>query len=58
MRLVENESYKFGIVGSANRNQNHRVGAGVDLTVVSQFDYFKLLVNEDYHSAIPYAVDG
>ena len=46
--LVENEPHKFGIVGSANRNQNHRWEAGVYFTVGLHLDYFKLLFNQAY----------
>ena len=55
--LVENEQYKFGIVGSANMNQNHRWEAGFYFTAGSHFDYFTQIFNEAYQNAIPYAVN-
>ena len=55
--LVENEQYKFGIVGSANMNQNHRWEAGFYFTAGSHFDYFTQIFNEAYQNAMPYAAN-
>lgn len=39
--LVENEQYRFGIVGSANMNVNARYEAGFYFTSKTHFDFFK-----------------
>lgn len=54
--LVENEHYQFGIVGSANLNQNHRWEAGFYFTAGPHYDYFHSMFNESYQNAMPYAV--
>lgn len=55
--LVENERYKFGIIGSANLNLNHRWEAGVYFTAGSHFDYFSEAFNQAYENAMSYAVN-
>lgn len=55
--LVENAQYKFGIVGSANLNQNHRWEAGFYFTAGTHFDYFSATFNQAYESAMNYAVN-
>lgn len=52
--LVENAQYKFGIVGSANLNQNHRWEAGFYFTAGSHYDYFAQMFNESYENALNY----
>lgn len=54
--LVENERYKFGIVGSANLNQNHRWEAGFYFTGGKHYDYFSDMFNKSYENAINYDV--
>lgn len=54
--LVENERYKFGIVGSANLNQNHRWEAGFYFTAGRHYDYFKEKFETSYQNALPYDI--
>lgn len=54
--LVENEKFKFGIVGSANLNQNRRWEAGFYFTSGHHFDYFSDMFNQIYKNAINYAL--
>lgn len=54
--LVENERYRFGIVGSANLNQNRRWEAGFYFTAGKHYDYFANLFNESYESALNYDI--
>ena len=54
--LVENEKYKFGIIGSANLNQNHRWEAGFYFTAGSHYDYFFHMFNESYKDALNYDI--
>lgn len=55
--LIENESYRFGIVGSANLNQNHRWEAGFYFTAGSHYDYFRQMFNSSFQNAIPHDID-
>lgn len=52
--LVENEQYRFGIVGSANLNQNHRWENGFYFTAGRHYDYFKEMFEKTYEGGIPY----
>ncbi|MGL4519592.1 MAG: phospholipase D family protein [Phocaeicola sp.] len=54
--LVENDDYSFGIVGSANLNQNHRWEAGFYFTQGDHFNYFKEEFNNSYQNAMNYAL--
>lgn len=54
--LVENEQYQFGIVGSANLNQNHRWEAGFYFTSGKHFDYFSESFSQSYENAMNYAI--
>lgn len=54
--LVENEQYKFGIVGSANLNQNRRWEAGFYFTAGRHYDYFAQMFNESYKDALNYDI--
>lgn len=56
--LVENESYRFGICGSANLNQNHRWEAGVWFTSGNLYDYFSQQYEAAYAEALPYTSVG
>lgn len=56
--LVENANYQFGIVGSANLNQNHRWEAGIWFTAGSMYDYFSRKFNTAYAEAMPYTPLG
>jgi hypothetical protein len=52
--LVENEKLKFGIVGSANLNENHRWESGFYFTDISVFEYFKKEFEKAYNESIPF----
>ncbi|WP_373835755.1 hypothetical protein [Bacteroides heparinolyticus] len=52
--LVENEKYRFGIVGSANLNLNHRWENGFYFTGGSHYDYFAGRYDEAFENALPY----
>ncbi|HIY88261.1 MAG TPA: hypothetical protein H9824_06115 [Candidatus Bacteroides pullicola] len=52
--LVENDVHRFGIVGSANLNQNHRWEAGVWFTSGPMYDHFSKQFNAAYADALPY----
>lgn len=52
--LVENDKYKFGLVGSANMNQNHRWEAGFYFTSGSHYDFFKESFDNAYNNGIVY----
>lgn len=54
--LVGNKKHQFGIVGSANLNQNHRWESGFYFTSGSHFDYFSETFNQAYINAMDYAV--
>ena len=54
--LLENEKYKFGIVGSANLNTNHRWEAGVTFTAGELYTYFDEAFEKAYKDALPYEV--
>lgn len=54
--LVENDRYQFGIVGSANLNQNRRWEAGFYFTTGTHYDYFAKQFNESYESALNYDI--
>lgn len=54
--LVGNEEYQFGIVGSANLNQNRRWEAGFYFTSGCHYDYFSDMFNKSYENAINYAL--
>lgn len=55
--LVENEQQHFGIVGSANLNQNHRWEAGFYFTAGAHYDFFSETFNQAYENAMNYAVN-
>lgn len=55
--LVENEQYKFGIVGSANLNQNHRWEAGFYFTAGKHYDYFAKEFDKSFENAMNYAIN-
>lgn len=52
--LVENRQYQFGIVGSANLNQNHRWEDGFYFTAGSHYDYFRQQFDKTMENALPY----
>lgn len=52
--LVENRQYKFGIVGSANLNRNHRWEDGFYFTAGSHYDYFRQQFDKSMENALPY----
>jgi hypothetical protein len=52
--LVENEKLKFGIVGSANLNENHRWESGFYFTDISVFEFFKIEFEKAYNESIPF----
>lgn len=52
--LVENQDYRFGIVGSANLNQNHRWESGFYFTAGRHYDYFSNMFNQAYKNALSY----
>lgn len=52
--LVEGRGHRFGIVGSANLNQNHRWEAGVWFTGGPMFDYYRNQFDAAYDEAMPY----
>lgn len=52
--LVENQDYRFGIVGSANLNQNHRWESGFYFTSGRHYDYFSDMFNQAYENALSY----
>lgn len=55
--LIENESYRFGLVGSANLNTNHRWEAGFYFTGGRHYDYFKEMFLSAYENAMPYEIE-
>lgn len=52
--LVSNDKYRFGVVGSANLNTNHRWESGFWFTESTFFDYFTTQYTEAYNGAIQY----
>ena len=56
--LVENGLHRFGIVGSANLNQNHRWEAGMWFTDGPIYDYYLQHFQEAYNGALPYETVG
>lgn len=55
--LVENDSFKFGIVGSANLNQPKRVEAGFYFTSSRFFEFFSNEFEKYYDNSIPYELE-
>lgn len=56
--LVESHAHRFGLVGSANLNQNHRWEAGVWFTAGDLYDYFSQQYEAAYAEALPYTPVG
>jgi len=52
--LVDNPTYKFGIVGSQNLNQVHRYESGFYFTGGPAFDFFSREFDDIFLSALPY----
>lgn len=50
--LMESDTQRFGIVGSANLNLAHRWESGFFFTAGSHFDYFKQHFDHAYDAAI------
>ena len=55
--LVENENIKFGIVGSANLNNNRRLESGFYFTEGEYFNYFKNEFKEHFENAVIYELE-
>lgn len=55
--LLQSPTRKFGIVGSANLNLNHRWESGFYFTDGPIFDYFQQKFNEAYADALPYNIE-
>lgn len=55
--LAESASRKFGIVGSANLNQNRRWESGFYFTEGPVFDFFQQKFYEAYADALPYNIE-
>lgn len=54
--LAESATRKFGIVGSANLNLNHRWESGFYFTEGPIFDFFHTKFHEAYADALPYNI--
>lgn len=54
--LVENDTHRFGIVGSANLNRNHRWESGFYFTAGRHYDYFLETFTKAYEHAMSYDV--
>lgn len=55
--LVRNDTYSFGIVGSANLNQPRRIEAGFYFTAGKHFDFFYSEFDKFFNEGIPYELD-
>lgn len=52
--LIENKEHHFGIVGSANLNQNLRWENGFYFTEGKHFDFFREAFDKSFENALPY----
>lgn len=51
--LMESDTHRFGIVGSANLNHAHRWESGFFFTAGPHYDYFRTQYDDAYANAIP-----